>query len=629
MNKIKGLMATSLVAILAGIVGCDTGNSSLVSNTSSSSSNIITGSNSTLSTSSSSTSSFISVYTEELTSEMFERLKGGYAATVVQEKTYEGSKTSYSIRDIKVNDKNYDLDSYMSTDGKTKGTLSNDSHYQINPDEEEEYTYTASLSIGNTVMYTSVLTKDPFTYEEVPMTWEESGYSNVFASLSIGDFERVDNENKFALKLEDPTLAINKVYSRIGIQLYGEAVNSNLEYFYLITNGNEITGFELKYETFLSYETLCSNVSSGKFTDFGADVISFEVPLQGREKYAELDEAIALLQNQNYEIEHTQGGYDYSTGKFVPRGKFVGKVENGEKLEYDYYTGDGYKYMNYCYYNSTYTDVDESTGQDITVDYIQGAINIKGNYFNENGYIGQVRDILPDFNVSSEMFIKSSESTETKAIFDLDKSIKISKDNDNGIYSPFDTDGYRDLTVYLTITVEEDKITFHNETSHKENVGLIEDVVFTNIGKVSNIIAAENIKDNCDDLTWTDLLSNNQYTLNGILSVYTEEFLNAIPTLGGIYAFINIGGSSNSPVFYVQTYSQEENNQMLMDYGAKLEAVGFEASIEEDDYGNVTYIYKKPAELNGRTYTLNISIDLFWNKILEIGQFQIKLSMTK
>jgi len=624
--KKKFSIATSLLVLLAGVAGC--GNNNSTSNVSSSSVNnsstsestsVVTSTNvssSVISSTTNSTSSSsvdVVVPTDALTDEMLEGLNGGYSAKVYRTTNYEGGSSSRTIAEISVNDKNYAFKRFSTDDGVTKKTLVEDSHYQINPEEDFEMLYNAGLSIGNTVIYTPVMGRDPFIFDEIHLSWEEGAFSNAFATLKASNFTRVGEENKFALNLLDPALEYDNVFNKMDKQLFGDNVESDVESFYLLTNGNKITGFELTYEAYASYESMVYKSVNGNFTGFGADVTSFVKPLEGRNTDAEFDAAMASLRNYNYEVNHTQGGYDYTTNQFVGRGRFEGQCD-GNTLNYYYYNNSNKKMMNYAYYNVQYE------GQT----YLQGAVNINDTYYSDVLYSGSLMDLLPSFNVSSELFIKSSESTDDVLVYDLDKSIVISVDNDNATYSSFDSDGWNDRTVYLTITIDKTNgtINFHNETTDLVDSGLVEDVLYSNIGKVNTLIT-DNVSDNCDDLSWADLFSNDEISYQALTKKIPVALLDNLPTFGGRYSYVHFDASASA--LFVDTYEKEENENLITTYGQKLLDAGYIANeVEEGEAPSYSCVFAN----GSRSYKLKLALGTYWNSDQEWGQFQVFVSVS-
>ena len=165
MKKSKVLVASTLLTVLAGLVGCGNNvststnaNSSTAASSSSEVSSSVISSTSSSSTSSSST--VVSVYTEDLTQEMFSALQGGYSVEFMKYTAYDGEVGTAEFFESSVDEKNYAFKRYIGNkteDGITKGKIMETSHYQPNPEEDEEWLYNAGLSIGNTVIYTPVM----------------------------------------------------------------------------------------------------------------------------------------------------------------------------------------------------------------------------------------------------------------------------------------------------------------------------------------------------------------------------------------------------------------------------------------------------------------------------------------
>ena len=115
MKKSKVLLATTLLGVLAGVVGCGGNSSSSTNANSSTTSTVITSSSSSSSSTVISSSSEAAVPTEALTQEMFSGLQGGYESTFVRSTDYDGAGGSTYILEAKVNDKNYAFKRYSTT----------------------------------------------------------------------------------------------------------------------------------------------------------------------------------------------------------------------------------------------------------------------------------------------------------------------------------------------------------------------------------------------------------------------------------------------------------------------------------------------------------------------------------
>lgn len=550
---------------------------------------------------------------------MFAPLQGGYAANIISETWYAGDTdpSSYFF-EVLANKDNFEVGQYTIKTGTSdeKGSLINDGyhHYQQDPaeaDEEYPYLYSASLSLGNKVIYTPVLGQDPYTYEEIPLTWEEGRLSNVFASLSIEDFVREGDENRFNLKMNDSSLS--DVYLAIGNQLYIDDHN-DLASFTLLTNGDAIVGFETVFETYDSAGgTSVTKRSHGTFTDFGADVTTAVKPLEGTED-SEFAAAIDKLQTNNWTFEAVQHSYDYTAEVSKVAGTWKGKAD-GDSMLYDSFDANGNKNFAYGYY-----DYSNEEG-----DFLQGGVPI-GDYFYEDNvvyYPASMADMYPTFDISSLFFVKDeAQSVDGKLVYNINPDIFISRENNILLFTAFDSDGYSDLIIYMTITITDDEVIIHNQTTEDPTKsGLVYDITYRDFGKQKDLIPADSIKTDATGLTWSELLSNNQVVLKTLTDLFGKELLDSIPTFGVANVGADVTTPSN-PWFICSTYSEEQNEELLTSYSAALEEAGFTSVPNEEEI--VTY--RKLVTVRNRQYYLVVTIEPFWNSIQGWGQFQVSFS---
>lgn len=633
MKKQKLFLSVALLSIVAGLASCGEEPSS--SDVGSASSEI-------------SSSEYIPTPTENLTDAMFNNLKQGFAATFKSQTKYsDGNYGGGYIYDVKVNEGNLEMQEYVaeSTTSTVKKTLANDYHYQkdtVNGTETNPLISSVALSVGNTLMYTPVAGRDPYTGENVEVLWAEEYVVNVFNDLSSSDFTRVGTENKFALKLDTPNYVTNQIANRIKRQLlepnlkWGNTLtNAAVEHFYLLTDGDEIVGYDFELKPYLSSETYATVSSFGSFTATGANVTSPITPLEGKEDPV-FKAAIDKLKAQNYRMVQKQSGATITNAKFTYLGMYEVAVEDGKAITYDVYNAKNEKVINFGYYDTTI----EEDGE--TFDCKQGVTEIKGNFYQEYVYAETVQDFLPEFNFSSLLFNKNEEkSVNGKTVYDLNKDIKISLDNDSTNYTSFEIDGYADRTIYMSITIEDDKITIHNQTNKEvggeDSLGLSMDCEFTDLGQVENLIPESKIKDTIGDLTWTDLVSNREVDLNKVLSNFTKETINAIPHLDPTICLINLDASTaTNPCFYVTLYDEQEIYDLIDEYTETLLANGYsyvDSKIPANSDKPAPNFVKNTnvTSPKGKEYSFNISLDKYWNGNpgYEYGQFQMFISYGK
>lgn len=583
------------------------------------------------------TSSSIEIIkTEKLTDEMFNQLKLGFSATLYSSTKYDGSDLpSTEIYDIKLNEGNFEVQKYT-TDKESptvKKSLSSDFHYQkdtVNGSEDYPILSSVGLSVGNSLIYSPVMGRDQYTGEDTELYWDDASLDNLFSSLSSSDFTRVNDENKFELKLNTDNVKNNNIEDKIVRQLYSpdlqydfDLPNTSIDTFYILTNGNEIVGFELNLKSYLIAEDYATKSSYGAFVESGSNVTSNVKVLEGTEDPV-FTEAIDKLKTHNYKMVQTQSGRNFYNDKVSYLGKYEAQVEDGKSILYNVYNSSDEKIINFGYYDIAYEG--ESCKQGVT--------KIKDNFFKEYIYTESVESFLPEFNFSSLLFNKNeSESTSTKTVYELDKDIKISLDNDSYNYTSFDADGYADRTVYMTITIEEDKVTIHNQTNETlEEFGLSIDVEYSNFGKVKDLIPESKIKNTTEGLTWTDLVSGNEKKLNSLLSNWKEEVINAIPSIGNEYCLINMDLNNNSPTFYVVIYDEDEIDDLIDSYREVLLANGYSYVSDKISEGATQpepNFVKNENVLTpkGKEYGMYISLSKFWNGNpgYEYGQFLMEV----
>lgn len=573
------------------------------------------------SSSSESSSSYVPKPTAELTDAMFSGIKQGYRAEVFSKTAYEGSRDSVRILDLSVNEFNASVKTYSTDrDNPTvKLSLSKDNHYQINPDEKDtKMLYDAGLSIGNEVIYTPVKGKDPHTYEEVDLTWDEGYYSNAFKDVTKDYFTKVD-DNSFSLDLNNATLDSNHTYDKIMTQLLGEEAGSECQSFILKTDGDRIAGFELTYEAYSSSDTIIQRSSSGNFLVFGADVVDYIKPLVGTEDEG-FKQAIDKLKTLNFEAEQKQQNFNFETNKFYVSGIYKYKIENGKKIDYDIYVDDNTKWGNGGYYEVTNP---ENPSEKLK----QSVIKIKDEFYEDYLYSGSMEEFLPKFKISSLCFVKDATSTSTKQVWKLNENIRFSLNNDINAFTPFDSDGYPDRIIHLTITIEENKINIHNETmssAEADRGGLIFDANYTNFGKVVNLMPENKIHKTCDELKWSDLISNNESGSKKLMETFPKDVLDTIPTIGGTHSDIYVDGKA----LYIYIYDLEDAKEIFAAYKTKLTTADYEVQAGTDDELGATLKSKQQVTIGTRKYYINIQLSTFWNNMLEFGQFQIWLSLS-
>ncbi len=564
--------------------------------------------------------------TDSLTDEMMIDIKLGYSADFsFQIKYADGtSGSSYHY----VTHSGLDGFSYEAFYNKS-GTEKRTSYVNIETKDDDGYAYDASLGLDNTIWYKHLTGTDSLTNEEYDVEWDDAGYSDVFASLNASDFTKED-DNTFVLNSDKASEYSYSIANQFFSPYYLYSPKSDPKFFKLKTNGDKIVGYELEYLPYTSYDSVSYYTSSGKFTEVGASAFQKLEPVKGETK-PELEAILNKLKGvdgkQNYQIKQTQSQYDFQTEQMVAMGELDITVQDGDKAHWAYKNTSGKQTNDYGYYAEKADD-----GSDCR----RGVIQIGDNYYNDVYlYSGSMKDYLPSFNISSVFFDKdTSASTDGKVVYRLNKSYDISLDNDSTLFTPEEVDSYRDRIIYLTIIEEGDTITIRNATGADEKDGLILNCEFTNIGKVTGLFAEDHMKETVDDLKWTDLIRD-ESAKSSIVSNYTADVLDSIPTLGGTWANINVDASdATKPVFGVYTYDQDTNSELKTEMETKLTEAGFAAYTPSSttDSQKSSSFYRKNVEITRKTqtktYSLNVELRPWWNNQLSYGLFQICLSIT-
>lgn len=621
----------ALLPLLLLMVACseNTKTDSASKGTETSNPPISTESNETSSGSSSSATEEQILPTDNLTEEMMADIKLGYSVDYTFQIKYADGSSGSSYRYLTHSGLDgFSYESFYTKNGEEKRT----SYVNIETKDNDEYAYDASLGLDNTIWYKHITENDSITNEEYDVEWADAGYSDVFASLSASDFTKED-DNTFVLS---NTKALELEYS-IGKQFFSPynlySPKTDPKSFKLKTNGNKIVGFELEYLPYTSYDSVSYYTSSGKFTEVGADAFKKLEPVKGEAK-PELDAILNKLKGvdgkQNYQLTQTQYQFDYQTEQMLSMGELDITVQDGDKAHWIYKNTSGKRTNDYGYYAQKSDD-----GEDCR----RGAIQIGENYYNDIYlYNGSMKDYLPSFNISSVFFDKdSAASVNGKVVYRLNKSYDISLDNNSTLFTPEEIDSYRDRIINLTITEDGDAITIRNSTGSngKEEDGLILNCEYTNIGKVTGLFSEDHMKENVDDLKWTDLLSRNEALKDSIVAVYSADVLDSIPTLGGTWSNINVEASdAKKPTFGVYTYDQDTNAELMTEMETKLADAGFATYTPESisDSQKSSVFYRKNVEIlykgKAKSYSLNIELNPWWNKQLSYGLFQICLSLS-
>lgn len=576
------------------------------------------------------------VFTEALTEAMFAPFKEGYAAELYTQVQYAGDELETDgFLKVAAIDDIYWYDGYYINDAGDPEP-SNDALHQIESHQLDGDTvpmaYDVSVLVSNEVTYVPLMGEDPYSFVEVPLTWADSHYGNAFALLEVSDFTRVGDSNEWALNMTDKSL--QNAYRGLAAQLFDDDARSDLGSFSLLTNGDEITGFKMAFDTYSSAGTATDRSAYGVFTDSGADVLSPVTPIEGT-AISEFDAAMKKLQNNNYEFKIYQETFDFNSEQYRPSARFTGKAD-GESYTYMQYELEDATYTReafaYGYYNLQTTDEE---GKPVT--YLQPVVPINGVYYDDAvTYTGAtVKDMLASFALNSVFFTKTGTAEDGASIYTIRDDVYVSRENNILVFTPLDSDSYPDLIINLDVTIGEDYVNFHNETYDERGVsgGILYDITYSNIGKVGDIMTETNTKDDATGLTWSEILTHQDATLEACIEYFGEEVLNSIPTFGGLYAYAGADVHS-TPMFLTMCYDREALDDLLASYSAALKSAGFAEDPGQSvsspmKEGEVWSFSKKDVTMpNGNKYKLSLKLQFVETYSGEY-QFQVGTSLGK
>ncbi len=505
----------------------------------------------------------------ELEEKMLKNLSSAYEVVGIFTAKVKEQVSYTNYYEYKCSDKVYEFKSYEEVkENPTRDVLTSSYRYEGFYYGETEYLTQAKLTLNNEVI-NYLVTDSSYNL----LLWDSTGFSNVFKDLSIDNFEKTDNEYEFSLKMNDMNLF--GVYQSITSQ-FSSYMGLELTSFAIKTDGYNIKEYEAVFAPLASQggQLVCS--VAGEFVNYGEDLVKPIEVIQGNEN-VEFKAAMDSLKTQNYNLKVELVDRTYEV-----------EVENGEKIIWDQYNRKGNKVSSYGYY--TYNDR-----------LIQGVTRINGNIYHDKGFIeGSLASVVPTFSISSVFFNLSDKSTADKKIFTYREDVV--KASEIGYYYDYGMLGGSNVG-QLTITIENDKITIENQLQLGKEI-----YTYSNIGKVNNLFSVINKK--CDNLTWSELASNNPIELEKMYNSIPKEILDSIPTPGGMYSQIEVDASTNplTPVFAFPVTTSDAAVNIYAEMCTKLANLNF--VFDEENSKDLISVYNKEIEVNNEVKTLSVKIQI-------------------
>ena len=581
-----------------------------------------------------STSSSSSVEEQGLTDAKLAELAQGYAAdlTGLQEITQGASHGYVSFyTQIANGPEDFQLVIYPETSGSDPDRENIDGVFYyhateidgIGADEGKKIKALDNISIGldNKIhhSYFVDMGQEEFTYATFE---EDNGLGNFFRFLSADDFTEND-EGNYELK-ED---VLEEYASFISPQAYGGFPELLADSFTLIFENNAIIGYQV---TFPAYASALGIVDStlvlGSFTKVGSDAIEKVAPVEGTADKA-FDDMMARLQGNNYRGE---GSWNFLVNSTYP-----------EDMNYraaDVVTDGKYFSLTTMEDNDPNAIKEERLIEyDETSETYQTLTRIGDAYYP----VGEAKDesavTYASFALSSVFFTKDAEG-----VYHLNDAASYPRYVQYGS-SDFLVDGFNgtfeaitnlEAVEDFTVEIGEDEAEFyiHNfellgtGADQREN---FQTFTYTEIGDITSetIIGDADIRENCDNLSFADMLSSDPGYPVLLSFIGGEENLKSLPAPGGLFPVWKISYiyDENQMTLECWDFSTSKELQDLdSHYQEKLSAQdsGFtkwtDAQMTQyKDYYDAVYQAEEKITVNGAEKTLLIGLqknDLQWYK---------------
>lgn len=503
----------------------------------------------------------------DLTDDMIDALSEGYRAEGLYYAEVKNQIVSSFYYEYNCTDTVYEYTAYVdNAENPTKNKVEDSYRYEgYDFGDGVEYLTLAKINLNNEVVNYPVVDG----YGEL-LTWNSTGFSNAFSTINSSYFEKTETEFEFELKMG--LLGMNKLYSSLTSQ-FSSYMGLTAKSFSLTTDGYKITGYKMTYQPLQTMSGSMYITVEGNFVASGSDVVQPVQTFDG-ESNAIFDEAFEELRNHTYRVDIDLGVKSY---------KMV--VENAEGFIYDEFDSNGKKVSSYGFYY-------------IRDGVLQGITEINGTIYADGpAGTGSMLNILPTLNISSELFVLKEEK-DGKSVFEYNKEAPLASEIGFSYdYGIFGGSKIGDLVVTISEgeVIIENKLKFNTETFR-----------YYDINGVKRYFS--NVSNSCDNLKWSDIISNQEEESEKLYQSISKEALDEIPTVGGFNSRIEVDATyrPEEPVFTVPLYM--DGITLYTNYVAKLTNAGFEynAELTVDE----KEAYSKVCEINGETKTIVAKIYL-------------------
>lgn len=481
-----------------------------------------------------------------LTQEILAEYAKGYKAEVIVKTGTDSLGYSYNYNNVSATNDLYQCTTYESTKNEncTKNNITCEINYAPFKVNFVNMLSEVELSFANKLAYFPVVDSSN-SY----ISWSDAGYGNSFSSLALTDFELNEDET-YSLKISKP---LTTFCNSFATQLTS-SMGYEIESFDLSVNNYALDTFTIKLRDIQSnYGTIKGEIK-GKFLASGKEAADYIKPVEGQED-EDFMMMMEALKKQNYHLDVS-----------LASRKYQADVENGESILYDIYSLDGKKTDSYGYYQ-------------VNSNAVRGIVRIKDKVYVDGSLLsGSLSSLLPSFNVSSVFFDKTVDGN--KKIYTLKENIpcKIYA-NDYGVFNSSDVGD-------MTFTIENNTLKIENKMRLSSEV-----LEYTALNGIKGNLT--NLKENCNELKWSDLISNQVKESASLYKTITQEELDNLPIIGGEYSHISLDASYNPkrPVFVFYADDFDIANGIRDIYVEKLVGAGF--TLNENSTIKDALLYQK------------------------------------
>lgn len=486
--------------------------------------------------------------------------------------------------DVKVKKEGYEFIRYDSKQNEKadRSSVYISYFYSYDPNAIVPYVSEPLLDISNTIDYTPA----PIGDSGQICKWNDSSYINLLDSLTIDDFEKVDDTT---YKLSKSRYDYEEIISKLAEQFYPKNPGRTIKTLsFVYDKKTDSFSLEMNFNPYGGLSQVEMNIS-GTIEPGNSFEFEKEVKVSQEETKEELETAFSRLRNHHYSFNDTIYKPNEDETALVMESKNSGKTD-GKSLILKTETDD-------TSVDFLYLDKGNST--------IQQAINLDGTYYDYHTPVkASVSSLLPTFMISSSFFNKTEDSTyvyNKKAMFSKTQIYNLS--------------GEGMIVSEMTIKLLEDGVKFNINFSYPQRT---EEIIYTfeDSLSISQDIQSE---ETTDSIKLSTLLSGYQKNLKEVETlVGGKDNLDLIPVLGGKESVaglyysdgVDSEGNEKDERYYGVEYRlvSSTGKKQILAFETKLESAGFTFNKDKTGTHFNGDIYQKAIKKDNEDYTMELEV---------------------